>query len=274
MFGRLRAGRPQRADRRLRHVTRSRGGYTVMSFNTPGPPPPGDVLRSPQGLATATVVLLCVTGGINLLSAGANVFTLSLMNDLDADPARVSSTMTDLSDIVTGLVGLLQLLMYVATGVVFLVWFYRVRVNGGIFRATEFTQGHGWAIGWWFVPIAHLFQPFVTARQIWRASTQLGPDGSPVRVSSAPLTAWWAVWVAASIIGRFSGALFSGAETPGEKAAAAALGIGSDLLVVAAAVLAVLFVRRLTAMQNTMAAQGPYALVRPAHDGAPAAAGI
>lgn len=150
-----------------------------MSFNTPGPPPPGHVLRSPQGLATATVVLLCVTGGINLLSAGANVFTLSLMNDLDADPARVTSSMTDLSDILIGLAGLLQVLMHVATGVVFLVWFYRVRVNGGIFRATEFTQGSGWAIGWWFVPVAHLFQPFVVARQIWRASTQLGPDGSP-----------------------------------------------------------------------------------------------
>ncbi|MFD7927556.1 DUF4328 domain-containing protein [Streptomyces sp. NPDC059742] len=245
-----------------------------MSFNTPGPPPPGHLLRSPQGLATATVVLLCVTGGINLLSAGANVFTLSLMNDLDADPARVTSSMTDLSDILIGLAGVLQMLMYIATGVVFLVWFHRVRVNGGIFRTTEFTQGSGWAIGWWFVPVAHLFQPFVVARQIWRASTQLGPDGSPVRVSGAPLTAWWAVWVAASNVGRISGAVFSRAEAPDEMAAAATLGICSDLLVVAAAALAVLVVRRLTAMQNTMAAQGPYAPVRPAHEGAPATAGI
>ncbi|MFA7763236.1 DUF4328 domain-containing protein [Streptomyces sp. NPDC048723] len=244
-----------------------------MSFNTPGPPP-GGVLRSPQGLATAVTVLLCVTGGVNLLSAGVNAFTMSLMNDLDADPSRDPSATTDLSDILTGLAGLLQLLMYLATAVVFVVWFHRVRVNGGIFRESAFTQAPGWAIGWWFVPVAHLFQPFVIARQIWRASTQLGPDGTPVRASTAPLTAWWAVWVAASIVERFSSTVYTGAETPGERAAASGLGIGSDLLMVAAAALAVLFVRRLTALQNTMAAQGPYALARPAPDEAPAAVGI
>lgn len=150
-----------------------------MSFNTPGPPPPGGVLRSPQGLATAVTVLLSVTGGVNLLSAGVNIFTMSLMNDLDADPTRDPAATTDLADVLTGLAGILQLLMYLATAVVFVVWFHRVRVNGGIFRNSAFTQAPGWAIGWWFVPIAHLFQPFVIARQIWRASTQLGPDGSP-----------------------------------------------------------------------------------------------
>lgn len=253
-----------------------------MSFNAPGPPPqapqpqpqphrrPGDVLRSPQGLATATTVLLGVTGGINLLSVGANAFTLSVMNDVDTDPTRVSSATTDLSDILTGLAGLLQLLAYLATAVVFLVWFHRVRVNGEIFAAPAFTLARGWAVGWWFIPVAHLFMPFVTARQIWRASTQLNPDGSPVRVSAAPLTAWWVAWVGASIVGRFSSLLYTGAESPGEMAAAAGVGIGSDLLMVAAAVLAVLFVRRLTALQNTMAAQGPYAAAPPAYAGATA----
>ncbi|MFI1451563.1 DUF4328 domain-containing protein [Streptomyces virginiae] len=245
-----------------------------MSFNTPGPPPPGGVLRSPQGLATAVTVLLSVTGGVNLLSAGVNVLTMSLMNDLDADPTRDPGATTDLADVLTGLAGILQLLMYLATAVVFVVWFHRVRVNGGIFRNSAFTQAPGWAIGWWFVPIAHLFQPFVIARQIWRASTQLGPDGSPVRVSTAPVAAWWVVWVVASVVGRVSNRLYTGAETPGEMAAASGVGIGSDLLMVAAAVLAVLFVRRLTALQNTMATQGPYAPPPPAHHEAPAAAAI
>ncbi|MFG2482759.1 DUF4328 domain-containing protein [Streptomyces virginiae] len=195
-------------------------------------------------------------------------------NDLDADPTRDPGATTDLSDVLTGLAGILQLLMYLTTAVVFVVWFHRVRVNGGIFRNSAFTQAPGWAIGWWFVPVAHLFQPFVIARQIWRAGTRLGPDGSPVRVSTAPVTAWWAVRVAASIVGRLSSRVYTSAETPGEMASAAGSGIGSDLLMVAAAVLAVLFVRRLTALQNTMAAQGPYALARPAPGEAPAAAAL
>ncbi|MFE6833879.1 DUF4328 domain-containing protein [Streptomyces sp. NPDC057705] len=220
-----------------------------------GPPPRVDALRSPQGLATALTVLLWVAAGVNLLSAGVNVFTLSVT----AGPAAVADGAVDLATVLTGLAGIVQLLSLLGTAAVFLVWFYRVRVNGEIFRAEVFTQKRGWAIGGWFIPLGHMFLPFWTARETWRASTQLGPDGSPVRVSTAPLTAWWVVWVVAALSGRLASALYDRAETPEELGAASAFGLGSDLLMVAAAVLAVRFVRRLTAMQHTMAVQGPYA---------------
>ncbi|MDX3539424.1 DUF4328 domain-containing protein [Streptomyces sp. MB09-01] len=224
-----------------------------------GPPPRVDVLRSPQGLATAVTVLLCVAGAVNLLSAGANAFVFSVMDDLVADPGKVADHTVGLSDGFTALAGSFRLLSMLATAVVFLVWFHRVRVNGEVFRADAFTQKRGWAVGGWFIPIGHLFLPLWTARQIWTASTQHGPDGSLRPVSRAPLTAWWVVWVVASITDRAYSRIYLHAESPEALQATAAFGIGSDLLMVTAAVLAVRFVRRLTAMQHTMALQGPYA---------------
>ncbi|MEU9302525.1 DUF4328 domain-containing protein [Streptomyces sp. NPDC048269] len=226
----------------------------------PGPPPV-DVLRSPQGLATALTVLLSVAAAIDLFSAGANMFAWSLMKDVIADPGQVAEGTLDLSDILTGLAGGLQLLAMLATATVFIVWFYRVRVNGEIFRPDAFSQGRGWAIGAWFIPVGNLFLPFRTARQIWTASTQLGPDGSYRHVSSAPLTAWWTVWVAALCFDRVFSQMYKRAETPAAVRDASLVGIAADLLMVAAAVFAVLFVRKLTALQNTKAAQGPYAAV-------------
>ncbi|MFF3620532.1 DUF4328 domain-containing protein [Streptomyces sp. NPDC002467] len=225
----------------------------------PYPPQLVDVLRSPQGLATALTVVLSVTAAVNLFSAGANVYARSLMTDLIADRDTVSEGSLDLSDVMTGAAGSLQLLTVLGTAALFITWFHRVRVNGEIFRRDGFTRTRGWAIGGWFVPIGNLFIPYQTALEIWAASTQQAPDGSYRRVSTAPVTAWWALWVLAAISDRVFSVLYARAETPETLRSASSVGIVSDLLTVAAAVLAIVFVRRLTALQNTKAAQGPNA---------------
>ncbi|MFB6614331.1 DUF4328 domain-containing protein [Streptomyces sp. NPDC056367] len=225
----------------------------------PGPPPLGDVLRSPQGLATALTVLLSTAAVVFLFSAGTNLFARSLMTDLIADPDRVAEGALDLSDLLTGLASVLTILILLGTAAVFLTWFHRVRVNGEIFRPDAFTQTRGWAIGGWFIPFGNLFLPFRTARQIWAASTQLGPDGSYRHVSTAPVTAWWVVWVLGQSGNRIGNRLYNRAETPEALQSATSVCFVSDLILVAAAVLAILFVRKLTALQNVKAAQGPYA---------------
>lgn len=225
----------------------------------PGRPPVTDVLHSPQGLATALTVLLCVMGAISVFSAGVNFYTWSLMNDLVADPDQVPDSSLHSVDVLAALTALLWAPLFLGTATAFIIWFHRVRSNGGIFHPDMFTLGRGWAIGGWFVPIGNLFLPYRAARQTWEASIPLGPDGEYRDRSAAPLKAWWAVWVAAVIADRAVTLMFKKAEEAESLRGASSAGVVSDLLMAAAAVLAVLFVRKLTAMQNTRAAQGPYA---------------
>ncbi|RST06559.1 DUF4328 domain-containing protein [Streptomyces sp. WAC07149] len=234
--------------------------YPGQAFPYP-PPPPVQQLRSPQGLATALTVLLLGTAVVNVYSAAANLNTWSLMGDVAADPSSVSDDTLDQSDMLVGVAAGLQWLALAATAVVFVIWFYRVRVNGQVFRPDAFTLGSGWAVGSWFVPLGNLFLPYKVARQTWEASVQLAPDGSFRRVSSAPVTSWWLVWVLSLVLDRVLGVVYVRAETPESLGAASLLGVVSDLTVVAAAVLAVQFVRKLTALQNVKATQGPYAAV-------------
>ncbi|MEV7727930.1 DUF4328 domain-containing protein [Streptomyces sp. NPDC087917] len=224
-------------------------------------PTPSAVLRSPRGLATAVTVLLAVGAAVDLFSAGVNLYTRQLMEDFGADPGSVEEDTLNLSDSLTAMTGLAQVALRLATMVVFIIWFHRVRSNGQVFRPDGFTQSTGWAIGGWFVPIAQFFFPYRTARETWEASIQLAPDGSYRRVSNAPVTAWWLMFVAMMLIDRAFGSLYERAETAEEIGGASALGAVSDLSAVVAAVLAFLFVRRLTALQEIKAAQGPYAAV-------------
>lgn len=236
-------------------------GQTYPGQTYPGTPPAVDALRSPQGLATALTVLLSVAAAVSLFLTGVAGYGWSLMNDLIANPLKVSDSALTQVDGMTTVAVLLQTLLLVATGVVFIIWFYRVRQNGEIFRPDAFTLSRGWAIGGWFIPLGNLVLPFFPAKQTWIASTQLGPDGSYRKVSTVPVTAWWLVWVAALIADRVFSALYDRADTPEKLGTTYIVGAVDGLLTVAAALLAILFVRKLTAMQNTKAAQGPYAAV-------------
>ncbi|WP_406511700.1 DUF4328 domain-containing protein [Streptomyces sp. NBC_00161] len=235
------------------------GPYPGLPY--PGPHPATDVLRSPRGLAVALTALLSVAAVVNLFAAGISGYVFSLMQSLIADPAKVGDSTLERGDLLTGVAGVLQSLMLLATAVVFVIWFHRVRVNGEIFDPSAFSQTRGWAIGSWFIPFGNLFMPFRIAKQIWAASTQRGPDGSYREVSAAALNAWWALWVGSLLLDRVFGRLYDRAETPQALRTASAMGIVTGLFTVGAAVLAAVFVRRLTALQTTKAEQGPYAAV-------------
>ncbi|MFD0268813.1 DUF4328 domain-containing protein [Streptomyces sp. NPDC127106] len=224
----------------------------------PGQPYGAGLLRSPQGLATALTVLLSVGAAVNLFSSAVSAYTWSAMASLAANGVSVYDTFTT-ADLLTGIAGLLQFLSFVGTAVVFLVWFHRVRANAQVFRPDGFSQTPGWAIGGWFIPVAHLFLPFRTAREIWEASVQLSRDGSFRAVSQAPVVAWWLAFVVSTVLDRISGQLYLKAETAEEGQDAAAFGLVCDLTTVLAAVLAIVFVRKLTALQHLRATQGPFA---------------
>ncbi|MET9963568.1 DUF4328 domain-containing protein [Streptomyces sp. NPDC006326] len=220
--------------------------------------PAADVLRSPHALALALVLLLALAALVNLFSAGVSACLFSLTRDAAAAPAAAADG-TPLADVLASVAGILQTLSLLATMVVFILWFHRVRVNGEVMRPDAFTRTRGWAIGGWFIPVGNLFIPFRIAKEIWAASTQLGPDGSYRHVSTAPVTAWWTAWVASLFADRVFDQMFKRADTAASLRDAWAVGLVCDLLTVAAAVLAAIFVRKLTSLQHTKAMQGLYA---------------
>lgn len=238
-----------------------------MSFGTPGSPPAPalgrppqlsglPVLRSPQGLALALTVLLSAAAVVNVAATAVSLYTWALMRDAAADPAAVAADAVHRAELAAVMVSSFQMLALLGTAVVFLVWFHRVRANGQVFRPDGFTLAGGWAVGSWFVPLGNFFLPYRIAKETWRASVPLAPGGPAV--SSAPLTSWWTLWVLSALSNFPARELYQRADTPERLGDAAAFDAFCDLLTVAAAVLAVLFVRRLTALQHAKAL-GPYA---------------
>jgi hypothetical protein len=80
-------------------------------------------------------------------------------------------------------------------------WTYRASANAHSF-SDEMTISPGWAVGWYFVPIANLFKPYQAMREIWMASHFRGnwhDEPTPPL-----LIAWWALWIITNILGNIS----------------------------------------------------------------------
>ncbi|MEU3555541.1 DUF4328 domain-containing protein [Streptomyces fragilis] len=146
-----------------------------------------------------------------------------------------------------------QAVAFSACGVVFLVWFHRVRVNAEVFRPDGHEMKRGWAIGGWFVPVANLWFPRRIAGDIWRASARAGEPRS-----EALLNLWWTLWLGSWALGRIASRAYDSAFQ-GDAAPVDAAGDGllwmmaSDGFDAVTAVVAAVFVLRLSAAQHEKA---------------------
>ncbi|MGW4815976.1 DUF4328 domain-containing protein [Kitasatospora cineracea] len=126
-----------------------------------------------------------------------------------------------------------SVLLYFGGIVVFLCWFRRCRRNAEVFAPGTHRYAPGFAVGAWFIPLAMWWIPRRVALDIHRAS---GTGGGTWVVD-----AWWAAWLAKSLGGviamRFQ-------EHPN------GFSLYNQATAVAAAALAILFVRQVTAGQD------------------------
>lgn len=141
---------------------------------------------------------------------------------------------------------LVSLVVYIGSIIAVGMWIHRAHANlhaAGI-EGLQFSPG--WAIGWYFVPIALLFKPFQAMRELWNQSHQTADSFS----APAPgtLSAWWGLWIVSNILANVSFRMsFVGEGSNLEMALV--LSLASNLCTVPAAWLLMQIMRAITAAQ-------------------------
>lgn len=231
----------------------------------PQPPPPAyssappvatrAPLDSLSGLATALTVLFGVMALLNLIDAVLHIQLRSRWLEL-TDDGRFTGTLSELLDVGdledrANAFRALSLVGVLATTVVFIIWFFKARRNIDRLGARGGLAA-GWAIGGWFIPCANWVLPAIVARDTWRGSSPRAR-----RVSIAPLVVWWAAWAGGGIIETIRRSVepdefaIRADYSPliNDYTQARTLSIIAALAWVVAAAFAIVFVRRVGAMQ-------------------------
>ncbi|MGW0659074.1 DUF4328 domain-containing protein [Streptodolium elevatio] len=241
-------------------------------------------LKSVGGLAIALYALLAASMAVSVAVAVASFRRASLVGDLrDADPFDVDPFSGELGgvspddlasadDFVLVASGL-DMIVFIATAVVFVVWFFRARKNVEMFGLHRPRLGCGWAIGGWICPVVNMWFPARIASDLWKGSdTSKGAAdiGNPLgRVTL--IASWWVAFSVATVINRVGTARAPDGYSPDDTGtlddviASDRLGALTGVLFVIAGVFAILLVRRITALQNERTAQlwamsGPQAM--------------
>jgi len=152
------------------------------------------------------------------------------------------------------IIGLLQFLEFVVTGIFFLMWIHRAHRNLPALGAQGLKYSPGWAVGGFFVPFLNIVRPFQVVKEIWKAS---GPDvhsgdaSSWQYSSTSPLLGfWWASWILFSFLGQIGLRMSFRARSVDQLLIASRFNILSDALSAVCAVLVIVIIREIDARQE------------------------
>lgn len=168
------------------------------------------------------------------LSAAA--IALALLRGLD--PWRVGPA--------DAAIGIAQLIVFIACAFVTLRWLYLANANARALGADDLMGSPGLAVGWFFIPLANLFMPYMTVRDMWKASAN--PRDWQGASAPAAIILWWLLWLASNIAGTISFRLWL------EKDAGSAgeiFSLASNSASIPAALILAWVVGRIQAMQET-----------------------
>jgi uncharacterized protein DUF4328 len=91
--------------------------------------------------------------------------------------------------------GSIEWWFWITTFVVWILWQFRAqRAARELSSVSRFRFTPGWAIGWWFIPIASFWKPFETVRELWKAS-ESRPDWPDIPTWSV-IGWWWGAFLA------------------------------------------------------------------------------
>jgi len=245
---------------RCHHFEAAPDGVLCTACTTPAgfqAPPPGAAptvwLRSPVGLGWAAAAMLALAAAVDVFALGADFLMYDVTGDLGAGGLGDDVLdRADLADTLTSVAASAQSVVLLACAVVYVIWFWRVRVNAEVFAPGGHDKARGWVIAGWFVPIVSLWYPRRIMVDIWDASS---PGERPR--GHALVNVWWTLWLLSNTVGRVLNTPYTAAGTAREIHDAMTQVMFADGLDLVAALFAAAVVLRLTRMQNEKAHQGP-----------------
>lgn len=213
------------------------------------------------------IVCICASIGAAMTAAWEHRLAAEIAAANQDPYAQVSAQLMALGLCEIG-IGLVSVVSSLFTIVAFLMWHYRIAKNAQALGA-ELRISPGWAVGWWFIPIASLVMPVRSISEISKDSDppddDLGFENHHASGSALLLIgAWWTLWIVSNMVGWFS-VTTSNAQTPDEIRTSAIVGLASEVLNVGAGALAIGVVLSICGRQARKAMSMPGEPAPPTH---------
>jgi hypothetical protein len=135
-------------------------------------------------------VIVTLVSQVVLVMQSLNI--LDLVNRVEQGDTGAGYSLR-LTENVTPLMGLMGL-AGVATIVFVCIWFYRAHLNNHLAGINFLNYSPGWCVGWFFIPFVQLVMPFITTREIWKASASINDSSQYSTWQSNKVSPFINIW--------------------------------------------------------------------------------
>ena len=209
--------------------------------------------RPAKGRANWATAFLVVHGILMIASIASNIAEIGLLRQIESGKF-VPYARVEANDIRQTIIWLMYIASYIAAIVAFLMWINLASKNLTSLRASNQRFSPGWAVGWWFIPIMHLFRPYQVVTEIWKGSyPQIRSDNPDAwaNSSASPLLGfWWVTWLV-STLGYWIGNWIIDAPIEADIAI-----VASDVVSMVSLILVIILIRQITSNQDIKHAYG------------------
>ena len=151
------------------------------------------------------------------------------------------------------LIAWIALGIFIMSAIIFLIWVYRANKNLHAFKTPVLRFSPGWAVGWWFIPLAWLFMPYQAMNEISKASNPV-IDTSINSADNLPRSAivgiWWAFFLISKYIGTVTFRVLLRDDTITDLLNATYAYIASDTVNIVGCVITIIMVRKISQSQD------------------------
>jgi hypothetical protein len=152
------------------------------------------IYRSPSALALGVTLASIGFVIITIVAAFAVAGQMQLLYAARLGTI-ISTDQAEARDNFRWVVTALQLGSMIISFVLFLAWVYLASSNLPALGVAGLRYRPGWSVGWFLLPIANVFMPYLVIKELWQASSGgFGTDWRSKRIPLVP-AAWWAVEV-------------------------------------------------------------------------------
>lgn len=204
-------------------------------------PPPGGLDHQyvdQSGRVQWLVGLLAAGAVVSVVSAGSTWLEMDLL--ARASRGQVTLAEAEANDQRQQLIAIATLLVNLVTIVIFAMFLVRANKNARALSGQRLEVTPGMMVGWFFVPFANLFKPYVAVREVWERSKGAAPG---------LLGLWWAAWVLSGVLAQISWRMADPNDSIPQLVATDQVIIAGDVASLASCVLALWMVRALHAGQ-------------------------
>ena len=190
--------------------------------------------RDEAGFSKFLVVLIVLSALLNSVAVGSSVMLYDMLVAVQKG-AEVTDEVANAHDARQLVIGLVQLAAAIFIGIIFLMWVYRMCRNAHSIENAKLDITPGWAVGWYFVPVANLWKPYQAMKETYEAFINREND-------SMILPLWWFAWIVASIMARVSTRFATETDTLDQIMTGVQVTIITDVIAVFLDVVAILMV--------------------------------